>query len=287
MHTATRGRRVGVALLQADQERSDHAARSAHDRRRRPFAFRRRHRRAPAWLSTAAEHVRPRPTTPDRVAPDGRTRPSKSPTAAPAAPASALSRRWTSPVTTRDVMRNGRSSKGAARRACSWIRRRKSRRRSSRSVRPRKAPRTRWPPQRPGALRSCHGSEESGALVAGQLVQTLGQFGVDANGIGQISGPRGSRSELQLTPARRCRRSPASRTTSQFTRRRQPRIRPDADPRRVGGERRAAELLAHLVRLGDVDDDMPQSGEPARGLTREGHFRRAVLDQPQPRCRTS
>ena len=43
-------------------------------------------------------------------------------------------------------------------------------------------------------------SEESGALVAEQLVQTLAHFGVDANVIGQIAGPRVTRYELQLAP---------------------------------------------------------------------------------------
>ncbi|HWX09953.1 MAG TPA: DNA translocase FtsK 4TM domain-containing protein, partial [Gaiellaceae bacterium] len=43
-------------------------------------------------------------------------------------------------------------------------------------------------------------SEETSARVADLLVQTLAHFGVDANVIGQISGPRVTRYELQLAP---------------------------------------------------------------------------------------
>src|SRR5262249_39463721 len=43
-------------------------------------------------------------------------------------------------------------------------------------------------------------SEEAGAKVAEQLVQTLSHFGVEATVIGQISGPRVTRYELQLAP---------------------------------------------------------------------------------------
>ncbi len=44
------------------------------------------------------------------------------------------------------------------------------------------------------------GNEETGARVAEQLVQTLANFGVEATVVGQISGPRVTRYELQLAP---------------------------------------------------------------------------------------
>ncbi|MDX6469203.1 MAG: segregation ATPase FtsK/SpoIIIE, family, partial [Gaiellaceae bacterium] len=43
-------------------------------------------------------------------------------------------------------------------------------------------------------------SDETAARIADLLVQTLAHFGVDANVIGQISGPRVTRYELQLAP---------------------------------------------------------------------------------------
>src|SRR5207253_2891184 len=43
-------------------------------------------------------------------------------------------------------------------------------------------------------------SSESSARVADLLVETLAHFGVDANVVGQISGPRVTRYELQLAP---------------------------------------------------------------------------------------
>ena len=43
-------------------------------------------------------------------------------------------------------------------------------------------------------------SGETAARVADLLVQTLSHFGIDANVIGQISGPRVTRYELQLAP---------------------------------------------------------------------------------------
>src|SRR5581483_8387056 len=44
------------------------------------------------------------------------------------------------------------------------------------------------------------GGGETAARVADLLVQTLAHFGIDANVIGQISGPRVTRYELQLAP---------------------------------------------------------------------------------------
>ena len=65
-----------------------------------------------------------------------------------------------------------------------------------------------------GILRSpatAAAGKDTGARTAELLVRTLTEFGIDASVLGQISGPRVTRYELQLAPGRRSRRSPPSR----------------------------------------------------------------------------
>ena len=105
-------------------------------------------------------------------------------------------------------------------------------------------------------------SEESGALVAEQLVQTLAHFGVDANVIGQISGPRVTRYELQLAPGTKVSKvaglkddlSYALATTEIRI------LAPIPGKQAVGVE--LPNFSPSYVRLGDVYDDLPQTASP-------------------------
>jgi S-DNA-T family DNA segregation ATPase FtsK/SpoIIIE len=105
-------------------------------------------------------------------------------------------------------------------------------------------------------------SEESGALVAEQLVQTLSHFGVDANVVGQISGPRVTRYELQLAPGTKVSKvaglkddlSYALATTEIRI------LAPIPGKQAVGVE--LPNFSPSYVRLGDVYDDLPQTASP-------------------------
>ena len=105
-------------------------------------------------------------------------------------------------------------------------------------------------------------SEESGARVAEQLVQTLSHFGVDANVIGQISGPRVTRYELQLAPGTKVSKvaglkddlSYALATTEIRI------LAPIPGKQAVGVE--LPNFSPSYVRLGDVYDDLPQTASP-------------------------
>src|SRR5829696_3312129 len=105
-------------------------------------------------------------------------------------------------------------------------------------------------------------SEESGARVAEQLVQTLAHFGVDATVIGQISGPRVTRYELQLAPGTKVSKvaglkddlSYALATTEIRI------LAPIPGKQAVGVE--LPNFSPSYVRLGDVFDDLPQTASP-------------------------
>src|SRR3954452_4464245 len=105
-------------------------------------------------------------------------------------------------------------------------------------------------------------SEESGALVAEQLVQTLSHFGVDANVVGQISGPRVTRYELQLAPGTKVSKvaglkddlSYALATTEIRI------LAPIPGKQAVGVE--LPNLSPNLVTLGDIFDELPQTSSP-------------------------
>jgi len=105
-------------------------------------------------------------------------------------------------------------------------------------------------------------SEEAGARVAEQLVQTLSHFGVEATVVGQISGPRVTRYELQLAPGTKVSKvaglkddlSYALATTEIRI------LAPIPGKQAVGVE--LPNFSPSYVRLGDVFDDLPQTASP-------------------------
>ncbi|HUZ98592.1 MAG TPA: DNA translocase FtsK [Gaiellaceae bacterium] len=105
-------------------------------------------------------------------------------------------------------------------------------------------------------------SEESSARVAQLLVTTLAHFGVDATVIGQISGPRVTRFELQLAPGTKVSKvaglkddlSYALATTEIRI------LAPIPGKQAVGVE--LPNLSPNLVTLGDIFDDLPATASP-------------------------
>jgi S-DNA-T family DNA segregation ATPase FtsK/SpoIIIE len=105
-------------------------------------------------------------------------------------------------------------------------------------------------------------SEEAGSRVAEQLEQTLSHFGVDATVIGQISGPRVTRYELQLAPGTKVSKvaglkddlSYALATTEIRI------LAPIPGKQAVGVE--LPNFSPSYVRLGDVFDDLPATASP-------------------------
>jgi DNA segregation ATPase FtsK/SpoIIIE, S-DNA-T family len=111
-------------------------------------------------------------------------------------------------------------------------------------------------PERPGT------SDETSARVADLLVQTLAHFGVEATVIGQISGPRVTRFELQLAPGTKVSKvaglkddlSYALATTEIRI------LAPIPGKQAVGVE--LPNLSPNLVTLGDIFDDLPATASP-------------------------
>jgi DNA segregation ATPase FtsK/SpoIIIE, S-DNA-T family len=105
-------------------------------------------------------------------------------------------------------------------------------------------------------------SEESSARVAELLVTTLAHFGIDATCIGQISGPRVTRFELQLAPGTKVSKvaglkddlSYALATTEIRI------LAPIPGKQAVGVE--LPNLSPNLVTLGDIFGDMPATASP-------------------------
>src|SRR3954463_8470034 len=103
---------------------------------------------------------------------------------------------------------------------------------------------------------------EHGARVAEALVQTLANFGVDATVIGQISGPRVTRYELQLAPGTKVAKvaglkddlSYALATTEIRI------LAPIPGKQAVGVE--LPNTSPNLVTLGDIYDDLPATSSP-------------------------
>jgi len=102
----------------------------------------------------------------------------------------------------------------------------------------------------------------SGERIAEVLVQTLSHFGVEAHIVGQISGPRVTRYELQLAPGTKVSKvanlkddlSYALATTEIRI------LAPIPGKQAVGVE--VPNLTPNLVTLGDVFDDLPASASP-------------------------
>src|SRR5947208_769977 len=105
-------------------------------------------------------------------------------------------------------------------------------------------------------------SGESAARVAELLVQTLAHFGVEATVIGQISGPRVTRYELQLAPGTKVSKVAAlkddlsySLATTEIRI-----LAPIPGKQAVGVE--LPNLSPNLVTLGDIYDDLPATASP-------------------------
>ena len=105
-------------------------------------------------------------------------------------------------------------------------------------------------------------TEEAAARVAELLVQTLAHFGVEANVIGQISGPRVTRYELQLAPGTKVNKVAALKDDLSYALA-TTEIRilaPIPGKQAVGVE--LPNLSPNLVTLGDIFDDLPATASP-------------------------
>ena len=103
---------------------------------------------------------------------------------------------------------------------------------------------------------------ETSARVAELLVQTLSHFGVDANVVGQISGPRVTRYELQLAPGTKVSKVAALKDDLSYALA-TTEIRilaPIPGKQAVGVE--LPNLSPNLVTLGDIFDDLPATASP-------------------------
>jgi DNA segregation ATPase FtsK/SpoIIIE, S-DNA-T family len=105
-------------------------------------------------------------------------------------------------------------------------------------------------------------SAEAGARVAELLVQTLAHFGVDADVVGQIAGPRVTRYELQLAPGTKVSKVAAlkddlaySLATTEIRI-----LAPIPGKQAVGVE--VPNQAPNYVTLGDIFDDLPATASP-------------------------
>ncbi len=106
------------------------------------------------------------------------------------------------------------------------------------------------------------GQEETSARTADLLVQTLAHFGVDATIVGQISGPRVVRYELQLAPGTKVSKVAALKDDLSYALA-TTEIRilaPIPGKQAVGVE--IPNLAPKLVTLGDIFDDLPGAASP-------------------------
>ncbi|MES1248480.1 MAG: DNA translocase FtsK 4TM domain-containing protein, partial [Actinomycetota bacterium] len=105
-------------------------------------------------------------------------------------------------------------------------------------------------------------SSETSARVAELLVQTLSHFGVEAHVVGQISGPRVTRYELQLAPGTKVAKVAALKDDLSYALA-TTEIRilaPIPGKQAVGVE--LPNLSPNLVTLGDIYDDLPATASP-------------------------
>jgi len=103
---------------------------------------------------------------------------------------------------------------------------------------------------------------DSGARIADLLVRTLAEFGVDASVVGQISGPRVTRYELQLAPGTKVSKVAALKDDLSYALA-TTEIRilaPIPGKQAVGVE--VPNLSPRLVTLGDIYDDLPATASP-------------------------
>ena len=105
-------------------------------------------------------------------------------------------------------------------------------------------------------------SAEASARIAETLVSALANFGVDATVVGEISGPRVTRYELQLAPGTKVAKVAALKDDLSYALA-TTEIRilaPIPGKQAVGVE--VPNASPNLVTLGDVFDDLPQSASP-------------------------
>jgi S-DNA-T family DNA segregation ATPase FtsK/SpoIIIE len=106
------------------------------------------------------------------------------------------------------------------------------------------------------------GPAKSDARIADALVQTLANFGVDATIVGQISGPRVTRYELQLAPGTKVAKVAALKDDLSYALA-TTEIRilaPIPGKQAVGVE--VPNLSPNIVTLGDIFDDLPATASP-------------------------
>ncbi len=106
------------------------------------------------------------------------------------------------------------------------------------------------------------GSKEAAAHVADLLVETLAHFGVDANVVGQISGPRVTRYELQLAPGTKVAKVAALKDDLSYALA-TTEIRilaPIPGKQAVGVE--LPNLSPNIVTLGDIFAELPATASP-------------------------
>ncbi|HWQ24091.1 MAG TPA: DNA translocase FtsK, partial [Gaiellaceae bacterium] len=106
------------------------------------------------------------------------------------------------------------------------------------------------------------GAGDGGARVAELLVRTLSEFGVEATVVGQISGPRVTRYELQLAPGTKVAKVAALKDDLSYALA-TTEIRilaPIPGKQAVGVE--VPNLSPRLVTLGDIYDDLPATASP-------------------------
>src|SRR5262249_44502129 len=105
-------------------------------------------------------------------------------------------------------------------------------------------------------------SADASERVAATLVSALANFGVDATVVGEISGPRVTRYELQLAPGTKVAKVAALKDDLSYALA-TTEIRilaPIPGKQAVGVE--VPNVSPNLVTLGDVFDDLPQSASP-------------------------
>ncbi len=120
----------------------------------------------------------------------------------------------------------------------------------------------------PGVLRRskpvARGTAESSARVAEVLVQALSSFGVEARVVGEISGPRVTRYELQLAPGTKVAKVAALKDDLSYALA-TTEIRilaPIPGKQAVGVE--VPNHSPNLVTLGDIYDELPPTSSPSR-----------------------
>jgi S-DNA-T family DNA segregation ATPase FtsK/SpoIIIE len=106
------------------------------------------------------------------------------------------------------------------------------------------------------------GNADANAQVADALVSALGHFGIEASVVGQISGPRVTRYELQLAPGTKMSKVAALKDDLSYALA-TTEIRilaPIPGKQAVGVE--VPNLAPNLVTLGDIYSDVPQTASP-------------------------